>query len=362
MTKALILLSGGLDSMLADRLLMEQGVEVTGLSFKSYFFGTAKAKKVAERLGVKLIEMDFSEEHLAMVKNPQYGYGKNMNPCVDCHALMLGKAREIIENPPLNLPFTKGENVNGEYDFVATGEVLGERPMSQNQEALRLVEKIAGLKGRLIRPLSARLLDASDLEKTGRVDRSRLLDLNGRGRKRQLAMVKKYGIKEYSSPGGGCILTDPVFSEKLMKLMEYWPECSGNDIELLKHGRIYWLTLKTSKDAKGRQGGSRALVVVGRDQQDNENLLRFVQTGDILINMAEAAGPTSLIRIKNYELKITNETREIKVPQELKMSELKMDEGKNGEEIISLAALLASYYATKARGRKVKLEVRSKNL
>src|SRR3990167_4287998 len=129
MTKVLALLSGGLDSMLAARILMEQGIEVTGLSFKSHFFGTAKGKKVAGQLGIKHLEVDFADEHLAMVKNPKYGYGKNMNPCIDCHAMMLKKAKEIMERE--------------KFDFVATGEVLGERPMSQNPEALMLVEKIS---------------------------------------------------------------------------------------------------------------------------------------------------------------------------------------------------------------------------
>jgi len=339
MTKALVLLSGGLDSMLAARTLMEQGVEVIGLSFKSYFFSTAKAKKAAEQLSIDLMEVDFSDEHLKMVKNPAHGYGKNMNPCIDCHAMMLKKAKEIMNNPPS--PLCQG----GSYDFVATGEVLGERPMSQNLEALKLVEKIAGLKGKLIRPLSAKLLDETDAEKSGKVNQDRLLDISGRSRARQLELVKKYGIKEYSSPAGGCLLTDPAFSEKLLKILEYWPRCQGNDIELLKNGRVFWL-----KNKKGEY----ILLVVGRDKKDNQNLEGLARSGDLMIELAEENGPTCLIRgMINHESRIM----ELEIPKELKMSELKLGDEKSHEEIINLALILTGYYAAKARGKKMKFNL-----
>ena len=345
MIKALVLLSGGLDSLLAARILMEQGVEVTGLSFKSYFFGTGKAKKVAEQFNIKLIEVDFSDEHLALVKNPAHGYGKNMNPCIDCHALMLKKAAEYLT---LTLSL---ERRGGKYDLVATGEVLGERPMSQNIEALKLVEKISGLKGRLIRPLSAKLLAESDLEKAGKVNRGRLLDIRGRARRRQLELVKKYGIKEYASPGGGCLLTDPAFSEKLLKILEYWPDCDGNDIELLKNGRVFWLK---------NESGEYIIMVVGRDKKDNESLESLARSGDLMIELAEENGPTSLIRGKKLEIRNKKEARELDVPEELKMSELKLGEEKNQEKIINLALILTGHYATKARGKKMKFNLLNK--
>lgn len=336
MTKALVLLSGGLDSLLAARTLIEQGIEVTGLSFKSYFFGTAKGKKVAGQLGIKHIEVDFSAEHLAMVKNPKYGYGKNMNPCIDCHAMMLSKAKEIMEKE--------------KYDFVATGEVLGERPMSQNKEALKIVEKDSGLAGRLIRPLSAKLLEESDLEKAGTVNRGKLFNISGRSRKRQLELVKKYGIKEYASPGGGCLLTDPVFSEKLLKILEFWPNCGGDDIELLKWGRVNWL-----KD----EHDNNVLLVIGRDEKDNENLEKLAQAQDALIKLADGNGPTTIIRkLENKNFKTGD--AEIEVSQELKMGELKLGEKKSQEEIINLGLRLTGYYVVKLRGKKAKLEVASK--
>ncbi|MDO8667727.1 MAG: 7-cyano-7-deazaguanine synthase [bacterium] len=338
MVKALVLLSGGLDSMLAAKILMEQGIEVTGLSFKSNFFGTTKAKKVAEQLGIKLIEVDFSAEHFIMVKNPKHGYGKNMNPCIDCHAMMLKKAKEIMDREG--------------FDFVATGEVLGERPMSQNAEALKTVEKESGLAGRLIRPLSAKLLAESGLEKSGKVIREKLLDISGRSRKPQLALVKKYGIKEYSSPGGGCLLTDPVFSEKLKKMFEYWPESDGLDAQLIKYGRMFWL-----KD----QVGEYVLLVIGREKEDNEQLEKIAKPGDVLIKIDPlVAGPTSIIRIKNYELRIKNEIRETDVPEGLKLREFKLDEKKSEKEILEIATILTGYYATKSRGKKVKLEIQIK--
>jgi len=377
MAKALVLLSGGLDSLLAAKILMEQGIGVVGLSFKSYFFGVDKAKKAAKELGIELVEVDFSDEHLAMVKNPKYGYGKNMNPCIDCHGLMLVKAKEIMEKPPLNLPpawpagrLRKGENVpllnkegiKGRYDFVATGEVLGERPMSQNLVALKLVEKIFGITGRLLRPLSAKLLPETAVEKAGLVNRYKLLDISGRSRKRQLALARKYGIKEYSSPGGGCLLTEPVFSEKLIKMLEYWPGCQGTDVELLKHGRIYWLTLKQIEERKngrteGQQNTMKELLVVGRDEKDNENLEKLAQTGDVMIKLAEENGPTSLIR----KLEIRNlkfGEIEVEALKELKMSELKMGEEKSEEEIVEVAAVLTGYYATKVRGKKVNVNIK----
>lgn len=319
--------------MLAAHILMEQGVLVTGLSFKSNFFGTGKAKKVAEQLSIKLIEIDFSDEHLAMVKNPKYGYGKNMNPCIDCHSLMLKRAKEIMEHES--------------FDFVATGEVLGERPMSQNPEALKIVEKESGLAGKLIRPLSAKLLDESDLEKSGMVNRSKLFDISGRSRKRQLELVKKYGIKEFASPGGGCLLTDPEFSEKLLKLFEYWPDCNGNDIELLKCGRVLWLKDENDKNV---------LMVIGRDEKDNEQLEKLAGAGDVIMQLANENGPTSLIRgIKFKILSITE--REIQAPKKLKMSKFKLGENKSEKEILGVAEMLTGYYAAKLRGKKVKLNI-----
>jgi len=245
-TGALFLFSGGLDSILAVKLLQEQGIKVAGLTFVSYFFNSDLAKESAKNLDIKLKIIDFSDEHLDMVKNPQYGYGKAINPCIDCHILMLKKAKEISEK----------------FDFVATGEVLGERPMSQNKRALELIAEQSGLKDYLLRPLSAQLLEPTVPEKNGLVARNKLLDISGRSRKRQIVLAKKWGIKEYPTPAGGCLLTDFQFGRRLKELFKQWPDCRGDDVRLLKLGRHFWV-----KDNK---------IIVGRNQTENKEIKKLV--------------------------------------------------------------------------------------
>ena len=342
-TKALVLMSGGLDSMLAARVLMEQGIEVTGVVFVSNFFGAAKARKAAGQLGINLKEVEFKKEHLKMVKNPKHGYGKNMNPCIDCHALMLKIAKSIMEKEG--------------YDFVATGEILGQRPMSQNKEALKTVAKESCLGDLLVRPLSAKLLEESRPEREGKLIRGRLFDIKGRSRDKQKELVERFGIKEYASPGGGCLLTDQEFSQRLIKLFDYWPDCSGDDIELLKNGRVLWF--KTQIAADDRQIATNALMVIGRDKEDCENLEKLAKKGDIMVKLKEIVGPLTIVRIFNFQpclpagrFSIFNSDLELDIPKELKMSELKLGEEKGEEEILNIAALLTGYYATKARGKK----------
>jgi len=269
--KALVLFSGGLDSILAAKLLIEQGIKVQGFIFQSYFFDLGHAKETAKEIGIKLIIKDFSKEHLKMVKSPKYGYGKNMNPCIDCHILMFKIAKQIMEKK--------------NFDFVATGEVLGERPMSQNKNALKLIEKESGLNGYLLRPLSAKLLEPTEIEKRGLIDRGKLLDIKGRSRKRQLKLAKKWKIKKYPNPAGGCLLTDPDFSKRLRKLLDKYPKSEENDIELLKFGRHFW------RDS--------IKVIVGRNHQENLEIKKLRQKNDVLIELKNLTGPTTLIR--NYK-------------------------------------------------------------
>ncbi len=296
-TKAIVLLSGGLDSILAVKVLQEQGIEVMGLSFQSCFFNCEQAKKAAKSLGINIMIEDFSKEHLEMVKNPKYGYGKTMNPCIDCHALMLKKAKIIMEKEG--------------FDFIATGEVLAQRPMSQNKKALKIVEQESGLLGRLIRPLSAKLLKKTVLEDKGLVDREKLLDISGRSRQRQMALAKKKKIKEYPSPAGGCILTDSEFSKKLKDLFIIYPFCQSNDIKLLRIGRHFW------------QGRNK--IIIGRNEQENLKIKELVQNKDILIELQDYSGPLTLVR--NYGCK----------KQEDK------------EKAINKAKYLTKYYSPKAR-------------
>lgn len=336
--KALVLLSGGLDSMLAAKILINQGIEVTGLTFISYFFGARKARIAAEQIGIELKEVNFSDEHLKMVKNPKYGYGKNINPCIDCHSLMLRHAKKIM-------------NDEG-YDFIATGEVLGQRPMSQNKEALRLVAEYSGVGEKLVRPLSARRLNITKPEKAGTIIRGKLLNISGRTRDKQLELVKKYKIKEYSSAAGGCLLTDPIFSDRLIKIFDYWPDCKGNDVELLKYGRVFWINAKDNK----------ALVIVGRNKEECEKLKGLAIKGDMVIELKEIAGPLTVVRIPNFQFLISKQKIvEINIPKKLKMSELRFDKEMSEEYILQVAGLLTGWYATKARGKKVNLQLSIKN-
>ncbi|MFA7662828.1 MAG: tRNA 4-thiouridine(8) synthase ThiI [Patescibacteria group bacterium] len=271
--RCLFLLSGGLDSILGVKLLQLQNIEVDLLVFTSCFFSSQQAEMAAEELGLKLRIYDFSQEHLELVKNPSRGYGKNMNPCVDCHLLMLTKAREIMES----------EN----YDFVATGEVLGERPMSQNRNMLDLIEHRSGLVGKLLRPLSAKLLEPTILESEGKIDREKFESISGRGRERQFELAKKFKIKNYPTPAGGCVLTDQAFSQRLRELFAKNPQCDINDAELLKFGRHFWL-------------GENKLVI-GRDEGENEKIKSLKKDDDYLFELEKFFGPVGLLRGSNID-------------------------------------------------------------
>ena len=264
MAKALVLFSGGLDSILATQLLKKQKLEIEAICFKSCFFDEKNAKIAAKDLGISLKVIDFSKKHLKIVKSPKYGYGKNMNPCIDCHILMLKEAKKIMES------------------FIATGEVLGQRPMSQNRNSLKKIEKESSLRGYLLRPLSAKLLDQTIPEKNGIVKREKLLDISGRSRKRQIALAKKFNLKRYPSPSGGCLLTDPEFSKKLKELSNVFPKYKKNDIELLKTGRHFWK--------------SKTKIVIGRNEEENKKIKKIARKGDILVEIKNYPGPLTLIR------------------------------------------------------------------
>jgi tRNA U34 2-thiouridine synthase MnmA/TrmU len=266
--RGLGLISGGLDSMLAARLLVEQGVAVTGIAFVTPFFGPAKAEIAARQIGFPLVVRDITEPHLAMVKAPPSGYGSRMNPCIDCHALMLRIAGAML-----------GETG---CDFLFTGEVLGERPMSQNLRALNRVANLSGQTGRVLRPLSARLLAETAPEREGLVDRGRLLDIQGRSRRRQFELAAAYGIRDYPTPAGGCLLTDPSFSRRLKDLLERGPAADAHHIELLKHGRHFRI----------RDGVTAA---VGRNAVDNEALAALRGPGDELLQTLDVPGPVVVI-------------------------------------------------------------------
>ena len=264
MSKALGLFSGGLDSTLAAMVLKRQGVDVTGVSFVTPFFNSAKAEKSARSIDIPLIIKDISEIHLEVLKNPRYGYGKNMNPCIDCHALMFRLANEILQREG--------------FDFLFSGEVLGQRPMSQNRTALQTVAKHSGVGNLILRPLSAKLLPATPMEEAGLVDREQLLDIQGRTRRRQEELAREWGIQDYPTAGGGCLLTEKSFTGRLRDLLEKQPDATVTDIELLKVGRQFRL----SKSVK---------LSLGRNQSDNQALKNLLRTSDVLLRVVGFSGP-----------------------------------------------------------------------
>jgi len=290
--KALALLSGGMDSILAALIIKKQGVKTHGLAFKSLFFNAKSAKKIAKHAKISLITLDISKQHLSIVKNPKYGYGKQANPCIDCHLLMLKQAKKIMKK--------------GKYDFIITGEVLGQRSFSQNKNSLSLIEKEAGLKGLILRPLSAQLLPPTIPEQKGWIKKDQLLNIQGKSRQVQLELAKKFKISGFSAPGASCILTDPAFSQRFFNLLKVYSNCRTNDIKLLRLGRHFWLkatrlnspnrTRLNKQSGIPRKFGGPILYVVGRNHEENLRLKKIAQKGDIILEPQSFPGPTVLIR------------------------------------------------------------------
>ncbi len=271
--KAIGLLSGGLDSTLAVRLMLDHGIEVVALKFTSPFClcdsgGCCHAAQQARRMGVPLKVIAKGEDYLTLVRNPRYGWGSAMNPCIDCRIYMLRKAKAVMEEIGAA--------------FIFTGEVLGQRPMSQHGAALRRIEREAGLVGKIVRPLSAGHLPPSEAERMGWLDRNRLCAIRGRSRRPQIAMARQWGITDYPCPAGGCLLTDRHFAAKLRAIFRLYPEVTMADVRLLKIGRHFWV--------------GNGHVVCGRSEAENRLLQRFRQKGDFLLEPVDVAGPTVLVR------------------------------------------------------------------
>ncbi|RPJ20787.1 MAG: DUF814 domain-containing protein [Desulfobacteraceae bacterium] len=265
--KALCVFSGGLDSMLASQIIRAQGIDVLGLFFETPFFSSHRAKISAKAIQLPLKVIDLTEPHLEVVKHPAHGYGGNMNPCIDCHALMLRKAGEMLEEEGAN--------------FVITGEVLGQRPMSQNLKALSTVATQSGFPRLILRPLSAKLLQTTLPEEKGWVQRDLLLNFSGRSRKPQMELARNLNITDYPSPAGGCLLTDPIFSKRLKDLFSNEPNFEIREIELMKVGRHFRL-------------GPHARLVVGRNKGENEIIASLAKPKDLLLFAQSAPGPTVL--------------------------------------------------------------------
>ncbi len=268
--------SGGLDSIVATKLMLDLGVEMLALHFTTPFIdpydakgGPTKAAKRAAQLGVPLREIDVWPEFMELLKKPRYGFGKNLNPCIDCKIFFLRKAKQIME--------AEG------FDFVFTGEVKGQRPMSQNKQSLDNIANFSGLGDRLLRPLTAKTLPPTHPELTGLVDREKLLGVTGRSRKHQLALAEQAGIEDPPGSGGGCLLTDPNYSTRLTHLMEMKEEINHIDLHLLYVGRHLRLP-----------GGSK--VIVSRNESENKLLEKWAVAGTFFVFPSpEWLGPVALV-------------------------------------------------------------------
>lgn len=253
--KCILLFSGGLDSLLVAEIIKQQNIEAKIVEFRTPFFGCDGG------IGI-------SEDFFGLLKNPKFGYGKNLNPCIDCKILMLKKAKEIM----------KAEKAS----FIVTGEVVGQRPMSQNKDTLMKIEKEAELEGRILRPLSAKILPETTAEKNGWVNREKLYDIAGRSRFAQIELAKQFGIKDYPAPSGGCLLTDAGFSIRMIQLMKINPDFTISDVELLKSGRFF------------KVGGG--MLIIGRDKSENERLMALEERGDIAFDFTREPGPFAILR------------------------------------------------------------------
>ncbi len=266
--KALGLCSGGLDSILAGLVLRQQGIHVEWITFETPFFSAAKARRAAKQTGIPLTEAVITPVYLEMLRNPNCGYGKHMNPCMDCHALMFRLAGEKMESDG--------------FHFLFSGEVLAQRPMSQTRPSLRYVEKHSGRDGYILRPLSARKLPETIPERNGWVNREALLDLAGRSRKPQIQLAKEFGVTDYPAPAGGCLLTDAGFSRRLKDLFDHGESCTEAELHLLKHGRHFRLDDRTK-------------IVVGRTKKDNEDILSLYDpAADAMLKTLGWPGPIVL--------------------------------------------------------------------
>ena len=276
---AVALYSGGLDSTLAILAVLKQGIEVKAVTFLNHFGCDISDKSscskdpfsAAEKFGFAVKLCHLSEKFIQIVKNPKFGHGKNMNPCMDCRILMLREAREFMDMIGA--------------DFLVTGEVLGQRPMSQRRDALDIIDRETGLKGRILRPLSAKHLKPTVMEEEGIINRDLLYDFSGRSRKSQMALAQEFGLTDYPAPAGGCLLTEPNYSFRLRELLAHEPDPLIEDLSLLRIGRHF----RMSDDCK---------IIVGRNRHENESLASLDNEQGISMKAEGFASPLVLVRGK----------------------------------------------------------------
>ena len=273
--RAIALFSGGLDSILAVKAIQAQHIDVLAVNFTSPFFGCAPneggvstAAFYAERYGIPFRQIPLGTDFLDMIRHPRHGYGSAMNPCIDCKTFMVRCAAQVMESEGA--------------DCLVTGEVVGQRPMSQRLDTLRLIEKDSGLGGLLVRPLSARFLPATTPEREGWLDRMALPAIRGRGRKEQIRLAAEWGVDQYPAPGGGCLLTEESFIPKVKDLLEHQRVPVVRDFDLLRVGRHF----RVSDQCK---------VIIGKHLADNEQLLAAATSDDMTIRWLGGASPMGLV-------------------------------------------------------------------
>jgi tRNA-uridine 2-sulfurtransferase len=309
LVKAVALYSGGLDSTLAILQMMKYGVEVEAITFLTHFGCDATDSSscgsdpypAAEKFGFKVKLAHLGQRFFDIVKNPRFGHGKNMNPCIDCRLIMIDEARHYME-------------MTG-ADFIITGEVLAQRPMSQRRYSLDLVARECGLAGKLVRPLSGRLLPPTLPEKEGKIKREWLLNIEGRSRKRQMDLAAEFGLTDYPTPAGGCLLTDVNYSNRLRDLLKYNPDPEFNDLNLLRVGRHFRISPK-------------AKLVVGRDEPENDVIESLKLPNDLILEAVDYKSPIGLLR------------------------------GERSDEDIALAASMVARYSDGKREASLKVETR----
>ncbi|HUU86213.1 MAG TPA: hypothetical protein VMX17_00500 [Candidatus Glassbacteria bacterium] len=268
--KVLVLLSGGLDSTLAVKAMLDQDLDVEAAIFTTPFCLCDKcsAGSTVKKFGIRAHTVVLGQEYLDLIANPPRGYGSQMNPCIDCRIMMMRKAKELAKKLGA--------------ECVVTGEVLDQRPFSQTKRAMEFIEKKAGMEGKILRPLSAKLLPETEFEKSGQVDREKLHSIQGRRRLPQMDLANKWGVKDYPCPSGGCLLTDPKFAERLKDLLKYKKELKIDDVNLLKIGRHF------------RFDGNK--IIVGRNEKENQSLLMISNRKKLpYLEVVDHMGPITLL-------------------------------------------------------------------
>ncbi|MFX0083494.1 MAG: tRNA 4-thiouridine(8) synthase ThiI [Candidatus Hodarchaeota archaeon] len=290
------LVSGGLDSLTACLLIKQQGIEVIGLNFKSPFCQyESNFDNFREKLGIKVHTLSLGDDFLDIIRSPKFGYGRNLNPCVDCRIYILKKAKEYLKKI--------------KADFIFTGEVLNQRPKSQHMKALRIVEKESGLEGKLLRPLSALQLTPTIYEEKGLIDRTKLLGIKGRSRKIQLELARDHGLLEDYFACGGCLLTDINFSNRMRDSLEFNNTLKLEDIDILKYGRHFRF--------------NKVKIIVGRNEIENNMLLQLKKPSDLIMEVPDIPGPITIIQDE-----INEESLKFAASLTLRYSDLEESKGK----------------------------------